>query len=505
RAATFELARRALERSAARGWALEQHARRMRIETLDALNGRLASRLPTLSGGVAGARIEEDATSLYRAAARRTVDALVGERELGRRVRRLLPHFDYSVGRLEALIAQLLPKREQWLRAFADASETELRAILESALVRLVDEELERAARHVPEEWRTLLPGLIEHAASRGAIPDAPRTDAVRDGDGRLALDRLEVWRAMAGLLLTRQDDWRRRVDRRLGFGTEHRRERDSLNEILAAAADDDALRGALARARRLPDPCYADAQWQALADLRAVLRRAAAEPRSECAGRQAIDFVELALAAQQALGSGDGPPDLLLALEYRIQHILVAEFQDTPHGQLRLLETLTAGWTPGDGRTLFLVGDPMQSIYRFRDADMSLFLKVRRDGIGSVRLEPLTLTQNFRSAPAVIDWINTTFARAFPDADDIGRGEVRFAPSRAARPPEPLAGVAVHALRSDDEHDEIAVALDVVERERREHPDRSIAVLVQSRTHLGGLHERLRGRGLAVNAVEIE
>src|SRR5690606_20633726 len=242
------------------------------------------------------------------------------------------------------------------------------------------------------------------------------------------------------------------------------------------------------------PDPCYADAQWQALADLRVVLRRAAAELRIEFAERQAIDFVELALAAQQALGSGDGPSDLLLALDYRIQHILVDEFQDTSHGQLRLLETLTAGWTPGDGRTLFLVGDPMQSIYRFRDADMSLFLKVRRDGIGSVRLEPLTLTQNFRSAPAVIDWINTTFARAFPDADDIGRGEGRFAPSRAARP-----------LRSDAEHDEIAVALAVVEGERREHPDRSIAVLVRSRTRLGGLRERLRGRGLAVNAVEIE
>src|SRR5690606_41171918 len=100
----------------------------------------------------------------------------------------------------------------------------------------------------------------------------------------------------------------------------------------------------------------------------------------------------------------GDGPSDLLLALDYRIQHILVDEFQDTSHGQLRLLETLTVGWTPGDGRTLFLVGDPMQSIYPFRDADMSLFLKVRRDGIGSVRLQPLALTQIFRIAPAAID-----------------------------------------------------------------------------------------------------
>src|SRR5690606_5814902 len=113
--------------------------------------------------------------------------------------------------------------------------------------------------------------------------------------------------------------------------------------------------------------------------------------------------------AAQHALGSSDAPSELLLAVDYRVQHILVDEFQDTSHGQLRLLETLTAGWQPGDGRTLFLVGDPMQSIYRFRDADMSLFLKVRHGGLGTVPCTPLTLSRNFRSAPAVVEWINRT------------------------------------------------------------------------------------------------
>ena len=65
---------------------------------------------------------------------------------------------------------------------------------------------------------------------------------------------------------------------------------------------------------------------------------------------------------------------------------MLVDEFQDTSEAQVKLLESLTAGWQPGDGRTLFLVGDPMQSIYRFRNAEVGLFLDIRDHGLARSR-----------------------------------------------------------------------------------------------------------------------
>src|SRR5690606_28138656 len=66
-------------------------------------------------------------------------------------------------------------------------------------------------------------------------------------------------------------------------------------------------------------------------------------------------------------------------------------------------------------------------------------------------------------------------------------------------------ADVIVHGVRSNDDADEADTALAVIADERRARPAQSIAVLVQSRAHLAGVHDRLRELGLPVNAVEIE
>jgi ATP-dependent exoDNAse (exonuclease V) beta subunit len=111
------------------------------------------------------------------------------------------------------------------------------------------------------------------------------------------------------------------------------------------------------------------------------------------------VDFIEIAARAGLALGEDEAPTDLAQALDYAIRHLLVDEFQDTSPTQVGLLQRLTRGWLPDDGRTLFVVGDPMQSIYRFRKADVGLFLRVRERGIGSIRLEHLRLYRN-KTAP---------------------------------------------------------------------------------------------------------
>lgn len=506
--ATLELARAVVDRDRELEWGVLEQPQRLRIDTLDAFNVWLAHQLPVLAGGIAAARIVDDATDFYREAARRVLDALAENDETGGGVRALLRAFDNNVEALEKLLAALLPKRDQWLESFGAAEPNGLRARLEEALARLVDDELAALASACAPAARDEIVPLLRHAALHAvdetvrARLEPWRTDSL-PRTGRAALD---AWQGAAAVLLTQTGTWRRKLDKAFGLGAEHPAARERAAAALEALGEHEALRAKLAAAAKLPDPHYTDAQWERLAALRVVLRRLSAELKVLFAERRTVDFAELGLAARAALGAVDAPSELLLALDKRIQHVLVDEFQDTSQSQLKLLDLLTAGWQHGDGRTLFLVGDPMQSIYRFRDADMSLFLRAKRRGIGDVRLESVALERNFRSAPAIVDWVNQVFVRVFPKADDIAAGTAGFCGSTATRDAEPgVQLVRAHGLRGAEPRDEAARVIEILEAERARDPQQSIAVLVQSRNHLAGLHERLRREGWAVQAVEIE
>src|SRR5205814_1746657 len=194
------------------------------------------------------------------------------------------------------------------------------------------------------------------------------------------------------------------------------------------------------------------------------ILPHAVAELRVVFAAHNQCDFVEVAQGAVRALRDTEGPTELMLALDYRIRHILVDEFQDTSQAQHELLTLLTEGWQADDGRTLFVVGDPMQSIYRFRQAEVGLFLDARHAGIGTVGLEPITLSANFRSQPSIVRWVNDAFRRILPEKDDIPGGAVGYSPS-VAMPAADGPVVEVHPFFDDDRQGEAAQVGGLVNR----------------------------------------
>ncbi len=255
------------------------------------------------------------------------------------------------------------------------------------------------------------------------------------------------------------------------------------------------------------------------------TLRRAVAELNVIFAERNVVDFTQLGIAARQVLSQAEDNPDLLLALSGGLRHLLVDEFQDTSRSQFALVRLLVRAWDEGDGRTCFLVGDPMQSIYMFRQAEVELFGQVERRGItwdeSTIACELVQLSTNFRSHAGLTEEWNRIFGAVFD-----GNAPVPFSPSYAAEPatianalriyPQvicPKNGDAVSLEEKDEAQTrEAQQVLEIVERHLPEIAQAQaaggeyrVAILVRARMHLVKIVRLLRQRGIPFRAVELE
>lgn len=495
------------KRDAEKGWQLAAHPARLRIQTIDSLNLELTRQLPLLARFGSQPQITERPAALYAEAARRTLEAVASDAPGAPMVATLLAHLDNDWLRAHELLVNMLPRRDQWLPRLGAAPD---RAALENALRREVDYQLQRVRAAVPAEHAGELVALAAYAAGQlrqqaakpSPILACEQLNALPAADS----DSLPAWQGLAELLLTKEGKWRKRFTKNEGFPPEDKDEKARITELRQQFLDNEALLAQLNTVRRLPLPRFADVQWEMLDALVGLLPVAVAQLQVVFGEQGQVDFPEMALRALQALGDdNETPSDLLLRLDAGIQHILVDEFQDTSLSQYRLLERLVAGWNENDGRSLFVVGDPMQSIYRFREAEVGLYLRTRQHGLQTVRLQPLQLKTNFRSRPALVDWVNTAFSNVLPEAEDMASGAVPHAQAVAHRESVAQSSVQMHAALQRDDAAEARNVVACLEQARTFDPAARCAILVQTRTHLASVLPLLRQRGIRYHAVEIE
>ncbi|BCR05067.1 ATP-dependent helicase [Desulfuromonas versatilis] len=510
---TWKLARAALDQDARCGWRLLENPALLSIQTIDSFNASLVRRMPwvTRFGGVP--QIAEAPEGLYRAAAEQTLERLGSSRSGAAEVGRLLAHIDNRLDLLRDLLVALLQRRDQWLRHLYRVRGAAPRQVLEEALGELVEGRLRQALAAFPPGLQRELVTLGRYAAGQ-FDPDDPRPlRALADLPAFPGSDSadLPAWQGLADLLLTGKGEWRKPkgLNKSAGFPTEKDggdpQMKAAMQQLLDSLEGQSELAALLAEIRDLPRAEYPEEQWAILEALVELLPLAVAELWLVFGEQGEVDFAEIALKALAALQENEQPSELLLKLDTRLSHILVDEFQDTSWLQYELLQRLTEGWTPGDGRTLFLVGDPMQSIYRFREAEVGLFLRARAHGIGQVALQPLRLQANFRSRQGIVDWVNATFAGIFPAAEDEARGAVPYSPAHAIHSPLAAPAVAVHPFDGRDELAEAGRVIEIIRRCQAEHPGQNVAVLVRSRTHLLEILRALRAAGLAYKAQDID
>jgi ATP-dependent helicase/nuclease subunit A len=169
-------------------------------------------------------------------------------------------------------------------------------------------------------------------------------------------------------------------------------------------------------------------------------------------------DFDDILLWARRMLRGSAEARDYFRG---RFPVLLVDEFQDTDPVQAEIILTLAsdddpaAGWLAQAPRPggLTVVGDPKQSIYRFRRADITVYEKVRLGPLAGGHAE---LVQNFRSVPDVIAWVNTTFDVLLVKREKMQPANLRLASHREAIAPPHLA---VTLLRDEVEPEPVADA----------------------------------------------
>jgi ATP-dependent helicase/nuclease subunit A len=525
----WQLARSALARDRERDWRLLDRPSLLAIDTFDAFALRVLRATPYVSSftHAALASLQQDASALYHEAARRAVLDL-GDQAHANAASTLLRALDNRVDEIVRLLAALLSKRAQWLDHLADDSD-EAVAEMRAAIVHCVESHIERLASVWPREFsdrtRALASVAADNLSALSIEFDEPH-DASRETHASIVsrsnyeserIESLRSWQSLAGFLLTDLNAWRKQFIKTQGFpapgdkgiSADEKRQRTEAKQAIAqlladlqSRPDSERLQSALTAVRGLPDAAAIANHDTILRATLRLLKIAAAELMLIERARAVTDFSGVSMAARLALLNHRD--EVYSRFESTIAHILIDEYQDTNPAQASLVETLVEDWQPGDGRSLFLVGDPMQSIYAFRDADVALFARAWERGIGNVALTPITLSANYRSQPAIVDWVNRTMAPVFASSgESIATTRVHFAPAVAQNVSKGDDLVPEQWTFTSREDEARAIAGDIVQR-RTERPLASVAILVRARPHAIEILRALREANIDFSAREM-
>ena len=535
-----------LRADAAQGWQLRDNSARLRVTTIDSFCGSITQQVPITSTlGGSGKPTEDDQPLLDQAILRLLADldgpaAEAGAEQAQQAVRRLLLDARNRSDALLEPLRSLLRTRDRWYAALLDRREQaaagrpstqgqRLLTLTAQAALQALDATLSAEDRGaILEAW----------ALRRLEQPEEPLVPGLRDaiGSGRwppAEATALGVWQQLLSAYVTGKKQLAKPGGLRQptqgwlagkpGAQCAKALLKDWQDSGRAVAIDAVLTPVLTHPGTTIPDSVrsYGEALDAALARLVDHLFDVFAESGE-------VDFLEVSQRANIALsGATDQGYALLERLDQRISHLLVDEMQDTSHTQLLLLRQITAGWQPGDERTLFLVGDPQQSIYSFRNSDVALFIDLweqqhlgpGRDGVPLRRCE---LSANFRSLPAVVDFNNRVYAQVFPAHSNALGGSAAFSAAEARLVPATTIAAADPAwVGLEDEEcarwhriagdptaappSEATLVADEVERVLASTPARSVGVIGRTRSHIQPVIEELDRRGIGYVADDVD
>ncbi|MBL6708863.1 MAG: UvrD-helicase domain-containing protein, partial [Pseudomonadales bacterium] len=468
-------------------WRLSQNPQRMKIQTIDSFATEIATQIPG-SQSAEGMRIEEQPAPLYLQAAQNTLGRLFSDDPSGVFVAEFLAALDNNANTAERVLSSMLAKRDQWLDVTALITSLALSdgSAIEQTMTRAVSdlrrEILASVSAALTPSDHEMIHTLARETGKQPSLEALLPIILTQTGSIRKTVDRRQSEAFTDSALKAQTVDW-----------LEELRERN-LESLLQTCA-------------MLPE---IDENSDKVIATGVTLALAASELETLLRKRQTIDFTGMLMRASQGLRDEEGPTELALYWDYKIKHLLVDEFQDTSRSQYRFFCLLTDGWSAEGGNTFFAVGDPMQSIYRFRDADVSIFSQCWENGLPNVGLQPIQLRANFRSSPGLVNWNNDLFGRLFPRSAFPKLGAIPFSSAVAQIPDSNVVGnaPAIHLQGFPNEQLEArAIANHVSALLKLHHAEEKyrIGILCRARTHLPNILRALRAANIGYTSTDID
>ena len=465
------------------------------VMTIDKLALRLIKQTPILSSSGVNFLTDEDPDDLYRETIRETITSNA-ENHL------LFKYFDYDYHKLTEQLLALISKRDQWLPIVSGllrSDKNNIEEIYETYYANELNIWVEEKIKpNFTNEDLKELEIIVNYSADNKNID---HKDKLRSPIN------YEFWFYIRDLILTKSGKQiRKKIDTSSGFpatneGKEIKERLLKLKELKINKFN------ILIDFFNVIDQKNIVDIYPLITPFCLLLIDMVTRLNEKFKERRIIDFTQIMGNAVEVLRDTHLP----LILDQNISHILVDEFQDTNESQLIFIELLTQNFAGNPEKSFFAVGDPMQSIYRFRKAEVEIFSRVQKNGISDLKLTSLFLKVNFRSNKNIIDWLNNSFSKAFPLIDDSDEGSVPYSSCESSNN-NLEGGMELIALTCDTKSKtaqyeaEALYVLNLIKDTRKSNPDASIAVLTRSKAHLNELITLINKKdtSIPIDAIEM-
>lgn len=373
-----------------RNWTPSSIAADMRITTIDSFCNWIISTVRTPP------RIHPQPHLVYE----RVVDTALNQVLSADDLSDLWEWTDGDYHRLRKTLVHLVQTRINWAYQFLLIDKDQIGSLAQNNIDKMrlwLNNELNRATDFL-EQVTSLITKL--EAFELGNLPDKDNIS----------------WHHIASWLLTKQGSIRAKPNKNQGFPTKsnttaacHKAITSQWQTLSTYINEHQEFAALLKLQQHAPNKSITIKQKNVLSALRQVMAKILALLHAEFSKMQMADFDEILIQSMHLIQNDLTVQEKLYST---IKHMLVDECQDTSPVQFELIKAITSLWD--SEQTLFMVGDPQQSIYQFRNADVRQFLKIQQEGFGDLHITPLYLKANFRSSENLVNHVNHLFENIF-------------------------------------------------------------------------------------------